>query len=187
MPLGRLDSASSEQALKEPLERGGFSVDDSNPDWRDALAKTDDYPYFVQLIGSAIWKSASDLGRSEIDSEVMAVADCSFQDGKNNMYFLRERELDKDSMFEEAMAVARLFNADARGYISKNEIIECIAGTSTENIQRTPESIFDKLIEQGFLWETRGRPLLFQPGIPSLMNHIIESHNMLREHGSEKT
>ena len=56
LPIGRLDAAATTAALTKPAEAAGRPMDD---DARARLGRaSQDYPYFVQLLGSAAWDTA---------------------------------------------------------------------------------------------------------------------------------
>lgn len=58
LPIGRLGPETSADAIRIPLEEGGRSI--TAAALEAAIGESDGYPYFLQLLGEAIWDAGPD-------------------------------------------------------------------------------------------------------------------------------
>ena len=70
--LAKLASEDTRKALLAPFAKHDVKVP---PEALEAMAQqTDDYPYFAQLVGKAVWNAMAQAGRKDIDVELVANA-----------------------------------------------------------------------------------------------------------------
>jgi len=162
--LGLLSRKESQKALIEPF--GPALEIESAAVLESALEEAQDYPYFLQLMGSELW--AADCQR--IGQPSLAKALPRFEREKTDFYFERENELDEREARKAAAEVAALFRSKADPpYVGK---ARSAAGKK-----------FGELTDLGFIVKRpqKGGGSICGPGIPSLMAHVLKGWEC--EHG----
>ncbi len=169
MRLGRLTGEATALALRRPFEDQGFSVA------ADALARMVEesqlYPFFVQVIGAAVWGEAfrtRDSTRT-ITAATVEAARPEFALTRTNYYAKRVRELRRLRLLPVARSVA---TAAAGGRILEHEDLERAVGQGLgDDAVEAVEAAIRSLRHLGFVWpDPEG--LRWEPGIPSLMEFI---------------
>ena len=184
--IGLLDMAASREALRTPLERMGYRIE------ADALDQAADaaqrYPYFLQLVGRELHRSAKAEpdklgGGDRIGGAILEQALKAFRIASNAYFADRHHELRTIGILSSAEAVARLF------------VAQQTISTSTAAIKSAVDRSIDKKLEErakacggvepalwaeerlrnvGFIWSRFGNEDRCEPGIPSLMNYVID-------------
>lgn len=167
--IGRLDEAATAAAFARPLEAHGVRAPD------DALARmvadSHRYPFFIQLLGQAVWEClGSPRGSPEVTPVVPEAAVPGFDDTKGEYYLHRLDELRKKRLLPVGRAVAEAFRV--RPVLSDPEMEGAVAAGSPG--AAGPDDVLNAIEELsglGFIWRARTGPE-WEPGIPSLMNHV---------------
>lgn len=169
IPLGRLNDAATAEAIRVSLEREGIEVEDA------ALARiveaSHGYPYFVQVWGSAVWEEiheAMDEDR-RLDANIVDAATAAFEADRHTYYLDRYEELRARSLLP-ARAVAAAFAAAET--ITDPELDGALDQAATTDGPPRAE-LEETLRHLGYIWRSGGVPL-WEPGIPSLMDFILE-------------
>ena len=170
LPLGRLDEGAAGEAIRRPLAEDGIGVEE------EALARmvgeSHGYPFFVQLWGRAAWRRVRGAGggAGPVTMAVVEEAAGEFEIRRNRYYSDRYRELEKRDLLPAARAVAAAFRGEDP--LSAAAFRRAIArsGGGGPGIGEAAEA----LEHLGFVWQARGT-LSWEPGIPSLMDCILEN------------
>ena len=183
--IGRLDAAASQEALRVPLDRMGYCI---NADTLDQAVKAAQcYPYFLQLVGRELHRSAKAepnklVGGNRMGGAILDQALKAFRIARNTYFADRYHELRTYGILASAEAVARLFVAQRKKTISTTAIKAAVARSIDTKLEERArkcggiEPVLwaqDKLRDLGFIWSQFGNETCCEPGIPSLMNYII--------------
>jgi len=169
VPLGRLDATAAGEAIRRPLAEDGIGVEE------EALARmvgeSHGYPFFVQLWGQAAWDRVRGAGggAGPVTAAVVEEAAGEFEIRRNRYYLRRFRELKERALLPAARAVAAAFREEARLSDAAFDRALGRSGGDGPGIAEAAEA----LEHLGFVWQTRGTPS-WEPGIPSLMDYIVE-------------
>ena len=169
LPIGRLTEDEAADAVSRPLSTEGFEIE------ADALARiareSHGYPFFTQLWGGAIWRVMTQEagGADTVTMAVVEAAAAEFESRKNNYYLQRLHELRRRNLLGVARRVAEAFRN--RSTIPVTELDGVIAEAANGEVDVVETG--DALEHLGFVWETKGVPD-WEPGIPSLMDYILE-------------
>lgn len=172
--IGRLPDAATTAGLTRPFEAHGVAVE---PDASaDLVGASDGYPFFIQLLGGLVWGQLA-AGPGAADKRVTAreveAALPGFRERQRLYYLDRYRELGRRGVMAPARAVAARF-AEGRAELTDGELREAVArglGKSPES--RKAAAAERELADLGFVW-TAGPEPVWEPGIPSLMDYVIE-------------
>lgn len=165
----RINSLSTEEtsdALHKPFRDQGIKVSDDALQFM--IKQADNYPYFVQVVGRAVWKEAMDAGRRDVDLDLA-------QQGKKVME--REREIFYDSIYEE-MLKERLIPfaqqgaeilAENSNKIRLEELYERLQQRNPGLDQSRALEVAEGLVDWGLLWKDID---WLVPGIPSFASYL---------------
>ena len=171
LPLGRLDETATAEAIRRPLVEDGIAVEEEALE--RMVRESHGYPFFVQLWGQAVWDRVREsvAGAGAVTAAVVEEAAGEFEARRNRYYLDRFDELDRQGWLEAAREVAlafrertRLPQAGFRGAIRR----AAPAGDRAAELEAAAA-----LEHLGFVWKAGGTPS-WEPGIPSLMDYIVE-------------
>ncbi len=184
--IGRLDAAASQEALRAPLERMGYRIEADTLDQAADAAQC--YPYFIQLVGRELHRSAKAepdklADGDRIGGAILEQALKAFRIARNAYYADRWSELEAGGILSSAEAVARLFVAQKTISISITAIKSAIDRSIDAKLEERAKTsggiepvlwVEDILRNVGFIWSQFGTEDRCEPGIPSLMNYVID-------------
>ena len=172
--IGRLSEAATTAAFSEPFEAEGVAL---TPDASaDLVSESHGYPFFIQLLGGLVWGQLAarpQAGDKRVTTREVEAALPGFRERQRLYYLERFRELGRRGVMAPARAVAARF-AEGRAELTDGELREAVArglGKSPES--RKAAAAERELADLGFVW-TAGPEPVWEPGIPSLMDYVIE-------------
>ena len=173
LPIGRLTPAATKAALVRPLAGYGLEV---APDGLDrVVAKTQNYPYFIQLWGEALcWQFTAEPGPRIAAPGHVARAEPLVREQQRYFYGKRYQELKKQNLRSLACAVARVVQSGItlRGSsISEDELEAGLQEETALSLEAIQEGLA-ALENLGFLWKPDASTV--EPGIPSLMQYVLD-------------
>ena len=168
--VGRLSKEATAEAFRRPFEDEGIGVAE---DALGAMVEVSQrYPYFVQLLGSAIWRRAvspSEPSRT-VSTAALKAALPEFEEARGEYYAHRFRELARSGLLSVGRAVAQAFHRlEILNHAALEDAIR--SGLGGEPSEQRVRSASDALNHMGFIWAVAARPE-WEPGIPSLMDYV---------------
>ena len=184
--IGLLDMAASQEALRAPLERMGYRIEADALDQAANAAQR--YPYFIQVVGKELHRSAKAepdklTEGDRIGGAILEHASKAFRIARNAYYADRWSELEAGGILASAEAVAQLFVAQKTISISTAAIKSAIARSIDAKLEERAKTsgaiepalwVEANLRNVGFIWSQFGNEDRCEPGIPSLMNYVID-------------
>ena len=170
LPLGRLDRAATNAALEKPAANAG------RPLLHDALGllaeESQDYPYFVQLLGSAAWDAAEAADEPVIGARVARIGLARARLETGRFYGRRFAEARERGVHRALPALAslmgrpgaRLDDAALDAFLDR-AVVDGAGSGDPIRLQTTLEDL-------GILWEVS--PGRWEMGIPSFAQHVLE-------------
>lgn len=146
------------------------------------MKETQNYPYFVQLYGDAIWISASYTDTLTIDRAILAAAQESFSKVRDGMFQDRFVELKERGLIEAAEVIANVFGGGTEAVHEARMIQQLQSQLGTENAY----TIIQDLSDLGYLWplETSSS---YEPGISSLMTYVDKETTIFKDQVSQSS
>ena len=169
--IGRLDDRAAGEAFLRPFESEGIPVEP------EALAEirrlSHGYPYFVQLLGQAVWGRAVPDGRPErVTAATVEAARPEFERTRGNYYLERFEELKKRRLLGVGRSVAMAFGRTE--LLDESRLAAAIrAGLPDSDDDDAADRAETALSDLGFIWGSDATPG-WEPGIPSLMDYIVK-------------
>ena len=169
--IDRLSPAATAEALEKPFAVPGVTFDPAALD--SVVAESQQYPYFIQLWGEALWDVARERGVTRLTPATTAAARLAFKHKTTAYYERRYEELEKQELLEAARNVAAAY-APARPALNSPELNAAIrAGLPATIDNTTMLAARTALRRLGYVWKPPGAAT-YLPGIPSLMTYIRE-------------
>ena len=170
--IGRLDREATRAAFREPFARADAAVEDAALDQMVHLSQG--YPYFIQLLGDAVWQAAHAESDAPLRVE-RATVDAGaprFEAVKGAYYRNRLEELERRSLETAGRAVAdAVVGRSVVGFAELNASVRCALGEEAPHDEVVAAR--DALRDLGYVWPAETRPE-WEPGIPSLMDYVRE-------------
>ena len=170
--IGRLDAPSTRAGFREPLAAAGASPSDEALDEMARLSQG--YPYFIQLLGDAVWRAGpgKDDSPSALDRAAVAAGVPHFEEGKGQYYANRLEELERSRLAGVGRTVAEAFVG--RNVLTLHDLDASIrTALGAEADHERVVAVRDSLRDLGYIWRLGPRPE-WEPGIPSLMDYVRE-------------
>lgn len=172
--IGRLDERGTADAFRRPFAVEGAAVNDDV--MADVVRLTHGYPYFIQLLGQEVWGIA--LGSDGPCNITTTIFDAALPEfGRAEGDYLRHRyfELRKRRLLGVGRSVAAAFLG--RETLTDEELTEAVRSELGDpSDYEAAERAEGVLADLGFIWGTSPAPG-WEPGIPSLMDYILEFTN----------
>ncbi|MCY4345081.1 MAG: AAA family ATPase [Gammaproteobacteria bacterium] len=171
--IGLLDAPAAAEALTRPLAEQALPITFDGAALAQVVAESQCYPYFLQLLGAALWEVAHASGADGIDAALAAQAGPRFGIERSAYYEDRSDELKRRGLLGIAAHLARTFRN--RVHFREHELDAAIAAAPR------PEGAFldvderrDSLADLGYVWKAPGDEDRWRPGIPSLMTYVLD-------------
>ena len=188
--VGLLDDAAAREALRIPLDRMGYGIDADTLD--EAASEAQCYPYFIQVVGNALHAAAKGepdelADGNGIGDAIWKRARNEFRLARNSYYADRYQELQASGILPAAEAVARLFVSRKKRTIFAVELEDAVSRSVDANANMKERTVAEgkagsdpafwvelELRHAGFVWSRIGHENLCEPGIPSMMDYVME-------------
>lgn len=183
--ISLLASEAAKDAIRRPLDRAGYGIREAALD--RAAKEAQRYPYFLQLVGNTMHIAAIEepdrleSGRA-IGDALLESALSELRTARDSYYANRYRELSARRLVPAAEAVARLFAS--RPAVPVHAFEAAVAGaidptlaSKAENEGADDAALWaeEELRNVGFVWSQVGGERMCEPGIPSLMNYVVNA------------
>ena len=168
--VSRLRESAAAEAFRRPLEDLDIAV--SGEVLAPMVRESQCYPFFVQVLGQAVWRviSGRPAGSRRVTRKALAAALPQLDRIRSDHYRQRYRELRKHRLLEVGAAVAEAFRN--RESLSDARLDEAIGrGLGPKADMDRMDRARETLSDLGFVWEPGGEPV-WEPGIPSLMDYV---------------
>ncbi len=168
--INSLDPDATRVALSKPFADRGVKVSDEALDLM--VSWTDDYPFFIQAVGSEVWKAKEDDGRTEVDLSLVQSVEPAVQEEREGFYKKRYRKIDTAELVEHAMKAVTAIEAAPKPLTPK-QVRTCMA-EGTDLKHKGAIEIYNQLLDAGLFWERSDRRVY--AAIPSFFNYFKEEY-----------
>ena len=168
VPVSRLARGETLRAFREPASSTGLPMRDDAA--ASLAAESQDYPYFIQLLGSAVWTAADGADKDEIRLESARDGTVSVRPEIERFYAERFDEA-RERAVHRALAPLAALVSERRGRINDAEL----DGFLTAASGATGEAeLLNTLTDLGVLWKTS--PADWEMGIPRFGHFVLQHH-----------
>ena len=173
--INGLDPDATREALVKPFADRGVKVSDEALELMASW--TDDYPFFIQAVGSAAWKAQKHAGQSKVDVALVQSVAQIVQDKRISFYKKIYRRIDNADLAEHAMKVIAAIEAASKPLTPKQIRTRIAEGSNLKH--KDTLKIYNQLLDAGLFWEPNDRRVY--AAIPSFFNYFKEEYNQERE------
>ena len=170
--IGRLGEEATADAIAKPLQEDGITIAP------DALQKvvqdSQQYPYFIQRWGKALWDEAKRTNSNRLTAEQVEIVAPAIDSFRQDLYAERRTKLLREGLLPAAYAIAEAFQ-DTQKFIEDDLVLlikDTLPADKADDQHAT--SVLQALISMDFVWRPPGTTL-HEPGIPSLMTHVLNN------------
>ena len=161
--INRLDSAATRKALNEPFAARNVTVQDEALELMAGW--TDNYPYFIQIVGSEIWEAKED-GGTEVDLALVQNVEEAVHEQRNDFYRTIYRKISNAELLEHAMRAVAAIEA-APSPLTPKQVCASLDTKDTLDV-------YNQLLDAGLFWERSNRRVY--AAIPSFFNYFKEEY-----------
>ena len=169
-----LEPDATREALSKPFADRGVAVTDEALDMMASL--TDDYPLFIQAVGSEVWKAKETKERTEVDLALVESVEKTVRGERDGFHGKICQRIDDDHLVEHGMKAVAAIEA-APEPLTPGQVRACIAEGSGLKREKVVE-IYNQLLDEGVFWAVGD--LEVQAAIPSFFNYFKKIYK--REH-----
>ena len=168
LPIGRLTPPATAEALKKPAEAAGRPMD------AEALARlvgeSQDYPYFIQLLGSAAWDAAAGAEELTMGRRAAAAGAEEVRTVVKRFYAERFDEARARKVESALPPLARLFAERGRrfGELEVGPLMRRLA--APDSVPGDEVWLLETLSDLGVLWRSSAG---WEMGIPSFADYLL--------------
>ena len=166
--INLLETEESKDALSKPFANRGIKVD---PEALEMMwGMTDNYPYFVQLVGAEVWKALPEEGERRVDVALVEQAQVGIS--RKRKYFYRDiyTELHKGKLTSHALRVAETLNRQQDAKAERETIENDLRNNNEDLSEDDAMGIVERLQRLGFIWQ--GEEDRMEAGIPSFFTYL---------------
>ena len=178
--INRLDPDATREALSKPFAARGVKV--SGEALKLMLSWTDDYPFFIQAVGSEVWDAKEKQGRTEVDVALVQSVEQAVHSERVGLYKKIYRRIRNASLLEHASKSVAFIDADPEPPKPEQVIAYLEEGTSLKFEEAL--EIYNQLLDAGLFWELNDDRVY--PAIPSFFNYFKEEYKQGRKAGRAK-
>ena len=187
LPLGRLKPTAAADAVRIPFEEHGRSVGDEA--LQQVVRESQNYPFFLQFWGNALWQNCSDSGMPISLDDVDRTRPL-FRQRRQLYYDRRLDELHNAGLVSVAARVAATFTG-TEPVLRERVTIAIRSALKREGKGKPPDPAAVREAERllrhrGYIWPVvhRGTPC-YEPGNPSLMQFVASYEEKRRQAQAE--
>lgn len=169
LPIGRLSPAATVAALSEPARDAGRPIED------EGLARlareSQNYPYFIQLLGRAAWEAASDADETMVHAEAAERGVSAARVAMERFYLERFDEA-RERDVDEVLAPLAERMVRGRGRMDDGDLSALLRRMAREDaVPYNRVSLLTTLRDLGVVWETASAA--WEMGIPSFADYVL--------------
>ena len=178
--INRLDSDATRDALTKPFADRGVAVSDEA--LKLMLSWTDDYPFFIQAVGSEVWEAKEKQGRTEVDVALVQSTAQAVHSECGGLYQKIYRRIKNADLLEQAHKAVAFIEADPEPPKPEQVIDYLEEDTNLEF--KDALGIYNQLLDASLFWESNDDRVY--PAIPSFFNYFKKEYKQGRKAGRAK-
>ena len=168
--INALSDAATRGALLAPFEKAGVKMMPAA--LKTLAAQTDNYPFFIQVVGRAAWDEMAASGREVVDARLVARIKERTRARRHSLYAKAYREMRKGQLMPYARQVMKLLDRNG-GRALEDDVIEALVEANAGVDGVKAEEIYVSLCEDGFIWTDEDETV---PGFPSFFDYCKDRH-----------
>ena len=128
---------------------------------------TDHYPFFIQIVGSQIWKAMVEADKREISLELVKSAESEIERLRLAFYDKIHADIMDEELIPHASRTMEILHKN-QGKVRREVIVSGLGKNAKGVYKKKYIDIFAKLADHGFIWQKDG---WVKAGIPSFFSY----------------
>ncbi|MBF2760083.1 MAG: AAA family ATPase [Ectothiorhodospiraceae bacterium AqS1] len=163
--INRLSDEATRAALQKPFEQEKIAV--TTEALEAMAAQTDNYPFFIQVVGRAVWDAMTEAGRQDVDITLVAKIEERARTRRDSFYEKGRAELDEHNVMPYVFQIIELLERN-QGRVDALAIVAALVDANPDIDRERAHEISSILRDQGLFWTVDGNA---EPGIPSFFSY----------------
>ena len=160
-----LSDAATRKALREPFRQADVDV---APDALEAMAaQTDNYPFFIQLVGQKVWDEVAQASREDVDVGMVRRIEEKARKSRDILYNRAWLRMYACDLLPYAHQVIELLDRNG-GRVPEKAILDLLRKASGGQDGGQVMTLYEALREDGLIWTEDGET---KPGMPSFFKY----------------
>ena len=169
--INLLTTKESKDGLSKPFTDRGIEVEPQALEMMWGM--TDNYPFFVQLVGEAVWEALPAEGKRRVDVALVEQVQEEIGDQRIDFYSTIYDELDDEDLTSYALQAAEAIIRQEGAPLKKKDIRLALLQENSGLKAPDARKIIDSLQRLGVIWQ--GRKGHIEAGIPSFFTYLQET------------
>ena len=169
--INLLTTKESKDALSKPFTDRGIEVEPQALEMMWSM--TDNYPFFVQLVGAEVWEALLKKGKRRVDVALVEQVQEEIGDQRIDFYSTIYDELDDEDLTSYALQAAEAIIRQEGAPLKKKDIRLALLQENSGLKAPDARKIIDSLQRLGVIWQ--GRKGHIEAGIPSFFTYLQET------------
>ena len=163
--INALSDEETLEALEKPFQLTKVKVGEEA--LRHMAKLTDNYPYFIQIVGRHVWKAMLASGELKVSLALVRDTESEIQMSRKLFYADMHADMMDDDLVGHASRAMEILRKN-QGKVSRAEMISGLGNTAIDKFEKKYVDIFHQLKDYGFIWEQVD---WVEAGIPSFFDY----------------
>ena len=168
--INLLATEESKKALSKPFSDRRIAVEPEALEMMWGL--TDNYPYFVQIVGAEVWKVLSKGRKRRVDVALVEQAQAAINRKRRNLYRKIYTEMNAKELTPYALQAAEVLAQQPNAQAKRKDIELVLQKKNSKLKAAKARDIVDGLQWLGFIWQ--GDQDYMEAGVPSFFTYLHE-------------
>ena len=163
--INLLSDEDTRDALAKPFAMQDLKIAPAAIDYMAALA--DNYPFFIQIVGSQVWKIMLKAGKRQVSLALAKKAQAEIEKRLDDYYHRLHSEIFRALLMQHALRIIEIIDMND-GKARDEVILSGLADKPMGEYGKEQIEIFEQLVDLGFIWKRDG---LMEAGHPTFFNY----------------
>ena len=160
-----LGDEDTRDALAKPFAMLDIKAAPAAIDYMAAL--TDNYPFFIQIAGSQVWKTMVKTGNREVSLALVQKSQAEIEKRREDFYYGIYAEISNAGLMRPALRIVEILEMND-GKAGRETLLSGLAGKQRGVYGKEQRKAFAQLVNLGFIWEEDSG---VRAGIPSFFSY----------------
>ena len=173
--INALSDTATREALFKPFELRGAKL--TKPALRYLEELTDNYPFFIQIVGEEVWDAMQENGKQEAGLSEARQKERDIKRRREEFYGLIYAKIIGANQVQHARRVMEILKMNG-GKALREIVLSGLAGKKMDVYGQEQIDSLNYLLDMGFVWETDEE---LGPGIPSFFDYCKKQATKLKK------
>ncbi len=173
--INTLSDTATREALSKPFELRGAKL--TKPALRYLEELTDNYPFFIQIVGEEVWDAMQENGKQEAGLSEARQKASDIKQRRDEFHGVVYAKFVGAKQTPHARRVMEILKMNG-GKAMREIVLSGLAGKKMDVYGQKQIDSLNYLLDMGFVWETDGE---LGPGIPSFFDYCKKQATKIKK------